>query len=546
MKFKNLTWPLLASLATGLLLAPTSRGQPATLPVEDNEPAAQKLTNAPAAETNATEGEENAPRSHGRHGARHDVIFSIGKPVELKASDSSDAVVVIGADAKIFGKANDAVVVIFGDVEINGGHVSDAVVSILGRIKLSNGATVKGDVVAVGGEIDRSEDSTVEGETHSVEIGRFGNINLPRFKAWFIHCVLKLRPLAFQVPFVWVIGGIIFLIYLVIGALLPRPVMACVSELTRRPITTLVLGGVSLVLFLLILFILVATGIGLIIVPFLFAAVVIGFLIGKVATLEWLGLSIARQFGGEALAKPLTGLLFGGLLIMVLYLVPVLGLATFGMLAIWALGCAVTATFTGLRRESPEKPTRSATRPANPVPASEPAAASMPSSSGPAPDVGASQMTAETTPQGLALPALGPAPVAPAGVPEALAYPRAGFWERMGAAALDFFLLGVLGAMVHHPLPAFVLAVAYFVGMWTWKGTTIGGIVLALKVVRADGGPLTLTTTIVRALAGVFSAMVLFLGFLWIAWDSEKQGWHDRIAGTVVLRLPRGTPLVCL
>ena len=42
------------------------------------------------------------------------------------------------------------------------------------------------------------------------------------------------------------------------------------------------------------------------------------------------------------------------------------------------------------------------------------------------------------------------------------------------------------------------------------------------------------------------SAVVFFLGFLWIAWDDEKQGWHDRIAGTAVVRLPRGTPLVCL
>jgi uncharacterized RDD family membrane protein YckC len=39
---------------------------------------------------------------------------------------------------------------------------------------------------------------------------------------------------------------------------------------------------------------------------------------------------------------------------------------------------------------------------------------------------------------------------------------------------------------------------------------------------------------------------VLFLGFFWIIWDAEKQGWHDKIAGTVVVRLPRGMPLVCL
>jgi uncharacterized RDD family membrane protein YckC len=72
----------------------------------------------------------------------------------------------------------------------------------------------------------------------------------------------------------------------------------------------------------------------------------------------------------------------------------------------------------------------------------------------------------------------------------------------------------------------------------------VGGIVLGLKVVRVDGQPVTFAVALVRALAAGFSVIVLFLGFLWIAWDREKQGWHDRIAGTVVLRLPRGTPLI--
>jgi uncharacterized RDD family membrane protein YckC len=40
--------------------------------------------------------------------------------------------------------------------------------------------------------------------------------------------------------------------------------------------------------------------------------------------------------------------------------------------------------------------------------------------------------------------------------------------------------------------------------------------------------------------------LVVFLGIFRIDWDSEKQGWHDKLAGTVVLRVPRGTPLVRL
>ena len=131
-------------------------------------------------------------------------------------------------------------------------------------------------------------------------------------------------------------------------------------------------------------------------------------------------------------------------------------------------------------------------------------------------------------------------------MPEVLSYPKAGFWERMGAAFLDIVLVGILGAIVGGPPLSFLVALAYFAGMWAWRGTTVGGIVLKLQVVRTDGQPLTFLAALVRGLAAAFSVVVVFLGFLWIAWDQDKQGWHDKIAGTVVVRLPRAVPLVCV
>jgi uncharacterized RDD family membrane protein YckC len=127
--------------------------------------------------------------------------------------------------------------------------------------------------------------------------------------------------------------------------------------------------------------------------------------------------------------------------------------------------------------------------------------------------------------------------------PTALAYPRAGFWERMGAGFLDMVLI-VLASAVAPPFFAFV-AIAYFSAMWAWKGTTVGGIVVNLQVVRQDGQPLGFLAAFVRSLAAFFSAAILFLGFFWIGWDPAKQGWHDKIAGTVVVRLPRAVSLVC-
>jgi len=114
----------------------------------------------------------------------------------------------------------------------------------------------------------------------------------------------------------------------------------------------------------------------------------------------------------------------------------------------------------------------------------------------------------------------------------------------MAAGFLDLALI-CLAAAWCGPL-FFLIALAYFSGMWAWKGTTVGGIVLNLQVVRVDGQPLNFLTALVRSLAAVFSVVVLFLGFFWIGWDRDKQGWHDKIAGTVVVRLPRAVSLVCV
>jgi uncharacterized RDD family membrane protein YckC len=114
----------------------------------------------------------------------------------------------------------------------------------------------------------------------------------------------------------------------------------------------------------------------------------------------------------------------------------------------------------------------------------------------------------------------------------------------MAAGFLDMVLVALSSALVG---PFFcVVAIAYFSGLWAWKGTTIGGIVLNLHVVRVDGQPLNFLTALVRSLAAIFSAMVCFLGFFWIGWDRDKQGWHDKIAGTVVVRVPRAATLVCI
>jgi len=115
----------------------------------------------------------------------------------------------------------------------------------------------------------------------------------------------------------------------------------------------------------------------------------------------------------------------------------------------------------------------------------------------------------------------------------------------MGALLLDALLVGFLMGVLRHVyhLELLVLAI-YGAVMWKMRGSTIGGIVFDLRVVRLDGREVDWETAIVRALGCFLSLAVAGLGFFWIAFDDQKQAWHDKIAGTVVVRVAKGTPLV--
>jgi uncharacterized RDD family membrane protein YckC len=80
--------------------------------------------------------------------------------------------------------------------------------------------------------------------------------------------------------------------------------------------------------------------------------------------------------------------------------------------------------------------------------------------------------------------------------------------------------------------------------MWKLKRSTVGGIICGLQVARLDGREIDWSTAIVRALGCFVSLAVAGLGFIWIAIDQERQSWHDKIAGTVVVRAAKSPSLV--
>ena len=96
----------------------------------------------------------------------------------------------------------------------------------------------------------------------------------------------------------------------------------------------------------------------------------------------------------------------------------------------------------------------------------------------------------------------------------------AGFWQRALALLIDWLIVGGI-----------------IVGFWRHCGATPGKLAVGLKVVDAQtGGRPSTGRLVVRVLCYVVSAIPLYLGFLWVAVDRRKQGWHDKIAGTAVVQ----------
>ena len=81
-----------------------------------------------------------------------------------------------------------------------------------------------------------------------------------------------------------------------------------------------------------------------------------------------------------------------------------------------------------------------------------------------------------------------------------------------------------------------IIQVLYYT-ILTARGATVGKKVFGMKVVTADGQNIGFGRSLLRHTVGYFvSGLVFGLGFIWIGFDPHKQGWHDKIAGTYVVR----------
>jgi uncharacterized RDD family membrane protein YckC len=122
--------------------------------------------------------------------------------------------------------------------------------------------------------------------------------------------------------------------------------------------------------------------------------------------------------------------------------------------------------------------------------------------------------------------------------------PRASFFRRLVALLLDGIVLGIVEGIVRALLGqslgaavAVVLGIAYYTYFeGSPSGQTVGKRALGIRVVDLDGGgPIGYMRALFRWLGRILSTIVFLLGYFWMLWDPEKQTWHDKIAGSVVV-----------
>ena len=211
--------------------------------------------------------------------------------------------------------------------------------------------------------------------------------------------------------------------------------------------------------------------------------------------------------------------LVGGVIVLVLYVVPGLGFIVYKLLGLIGLGAVIYTLLLAMQGRRAQRHAAAAPLGSAPAVADSPAPAQSASDPAAPPPVGSKSRR------------VGPA--------EAVALPRAGFWIRMAALLIDIILVGVVLNFVHGSDHLFLLALAtYGAIMWKLRGSTVGGIIFNLEVVRHDGREMDWSTAGVRALSSFLSLIAVGMGFIWIAVDSESRAWHDKIAGTIVVRVP--------
>lgn len=505
-----------------------------------------EVERAAAGESEATDTEtepqiESETRPRRSSGPHRQAIVHFGGDSHLAANETADAVVSIFGSSSSEGEVREGVVSVFGDTRVTGsarevvsvfgdtyvnGQVHGEVVAAFGNLELGPEADIGGEIVAIGGSIIRHPDAVVRGAIEEVSFG--GDfVQLRWLRPWVEECLLLGRPLApvAGIEWAWWLAAAFLVFYIFLALMFSAPVERCVRTLEEYPGESTLTALISVFLVPVVFILLCVTIIGIVLVPFFGLALFAAGLFGKAVVLGAIGRRITRFIDGGPFTHIAFAVLIGGLIVTAMYMVPVLGFITYNLTGILGFGVLIY-TFMLAARARKERPA---------VVTAEEAPAAVVYETPATETLGASAGTA-----GTAFAEETSAPAVPL-----TTLPRAEFMVRMGALLIDAILVGIVANLIPGSGDIWLLALAaYGAMMWKLKGTTVGGIICNLRVVRLDGREMDWPTAVVRSLACFLSLFAAFLGFIWIIFDPDRQAWHDKIAGTVVVRVPRSKALV--
>ena len=470
-----------------------------------------------------------AEGADGTGSGRRDDVVRVASDYALKSGDSARDLVVVMGNATVDGHVTRDLVVVLGEAQLGPGAVVDGDVAVIGgTLHAKAGATIKRQVVVVAGSLDAPADFAPQGQQVIIGFKGLGDA-IRGLLPWLTRGFLLGRPIVPDLPWVWAVVGVLFAMYLGVLLIFERPVRLAADTLTATPLRSLATGLGTLLLAGPLVLLLTVSVVGLLVVPFAACALLVMGLVGKVAANAWLGARLLPE-GDERTRITLVRAFVAGCAVLILtYMVPVLGGVVWASASAVGLGAAVLAFVSAYRRENPPAE-RAPILPLPPLPVPDAQTVAGQDAPGWFPSV--------ATP--LASPA---SPASEAAV--LLAMPHATFADRLAAFVLDGILVALFIYMMSRiDGQAFVpLLLAYRFALWAWKGATIGDIVCQLRVIRVDGGLVGPGEAIIRSLASIFSFGIFGLGCLWILRDADRQAWHDKIAGTFVVKVPRQWPI---
>jgi len=492
----------------------------------------------------------------------------------LKQGERVREVVVVSGNVRIEGTVERDLVVTAGNVTIAATGVVEGSLAVFGgNATIEKGAAVGRSIAIFGGTLDAPDNLQLHGEQvifGTPEMADWVQSVVP----WVTRGLLLGRVVVPGLSWVWTVMFASFLVGLLLNHLFYRQVAACADVVVNRPLSTFLVGLAAMLVVPLLLTIVAASVVGLIVIPFAIAACIVAAMIGKAGVARAIGRGVITERDPESRVQGAGSFSIGVAIMMLAYMVPVLGILAWATAGVFGLGAAAMTMTVRLRKERPVAP------PAPPFPPSPdapppPSVPGVPGYGGPRPSESFSS-AGPAAPSAMAFDAADVPPAMPdvrsafpddvppvvpppiTGVPPSSVvpppvmlgglalYPRATFFDRVAAIVLDIVLIAIVFNFLdidrrwyRDDEAFFVMVLAYHIGFWAWKGTTLGGIICNLRVVRTSGENPRFVDALVRGLSAIFSVVALGLGCVWMLNDSHRQMWHDKIAGTVVVKLPR-------